>query len=126
MFRRRVQCTAYLLELTTQNSVQKLTGGAIEHSCVWYSTGSTLTELPRKLNKSERKPVVKSFNELKREARLKRKERHNVKEISLHPPENGLLFKGLTPVAHKVYAARAELFSCVSRVANSIAIYSCR
>ncbi|PON96555.1 APO domain containing protein [Trema orientale] len=126
MFRERVQSISYLRELITRNSVQKLTGGAVEHSCSMYSTGSTLTELPRKLNKSERKPMVRSFNELKREARLKRKASENVNEISLHPPDNGLLVKGLIPVAHKVYAARAELFSCVSRVVNSIAIYSCR
>ncbi|KAM6552396.1 hypothetical protein CsatB_002204 [Cannabis sativa] len=128
MFHRRVQSISYLFELVTRkNSFQKLTGGgAIELSYVRFSTGSTLTEVPRKLKRNERKPLVKTFNELKREARLKRKERDDVNEISLHPPHNGLLIKGLIPVAHKVLAARSELVSCVSRVASSIAIYSCR
>ncbi|XP_062096503.1 APO protein 3, mitochondrial-like [Humulus lupulus] len=127
MFRIRVQSISYLLELVTQNSVQTLTGcAALKHSYGWYSAGASLTELPQKLKRTERKPLVKTFNELKREARLKRKERDSVNEISLHPPDNGLLVKGLIPVAHKVLAARSELLSCVSRVANSIAIYSCR
>ncbi|KAL2664451.1 hypothetical protein AAZX31_02G177500 [Glycine max] len=39
---------------------------------------STCNELPRKLNKSERKPPVTSFNDLKRQARLKKKERQKL------------------------------------------------
>jgi len=82
--------------------------------------------MPRKLSKFERKPPVTSFNELKREARLKKKERQNVHEIVLQPPENGLLVKHLIPVAHEVFAARCKLISCVSRLVNYTAIYVCR
>jgi len=96
------------------------------HFCLWYSTLSTCNEMPKKLNKFERKPLVTSFNELKREARLKKKERQKVHEIVLQPPENGLLVKNLIPVAHEVFAARRELLSCVSRLVNYTAIYVCR
>ena len=124
MFHRRVRSISYMLELITQNSLQKLIGGASEHSYGWYLTRSNLTVLPGKLNKSEKKPLARGFKNSSGEARLKRKERENVKEIKLHPPDNGLLVKGLIPVAHKVYSARAELSYCVSRVFNTIAIYS--
>ncbi|XP_022143713.1 APO protein 3, mitochondrial-like isoform X2 [Momordica charantia] len=79
-----------------------------------------------KLKKSERKPLVTSINELKREARLRRKERQSVQEISLQPPANGLLVKGLVPIAHEVYAARSELLSCVSTVIKRSIVYYCR
>ncbi|XP_057965008.1 APO protein 3, mitochondrial-like isoform X2 [Malania oleifera] len=69
--------------------------------------------------------MVTSVNELKRKARMHKKERQGVREIGLQPPENGLLVKGLLPVAHKVYSSRAELLNCVSKVVKSIAIYSC-
>ncbi|KAL5561468.1 hypothetical protein UlMin_031215 [Ulmus minor] len=124
MLRRRVHNISYLVELVTPKFAENLTG-TNKHSCVWYSNGPTLTELPRKLRKYERKPLVRSFNELKREARLRRKERQNVRENTLKPPDDGLLVKGLIPVAHQVYAARAKLLSCASRVVKSIAIYSC-
>ena len=91
--------------------------------CQWYLTAS---ELPKKLNKCERKPLVRSINELKREARERKKDRQKVHEIVLQPPQNGMLLEQLVPVAHKVYAARLELFSIVSRLVNHIAIYSCR
>ncbi|XP_077226104.1 APO protein 3, mitochondrial-like isoform X2 [Tasmannia lanceolata] len=51
--------------------------------------------------------------------------RQEVREIILHPPENGLLVKKLVPVAHEVYAARFELFHCVSRIVESISVHSC-
>ncbi|KAL3034157.1 hypothetical protein AAZX31_02G177500 [Glycine max] len=86
---------------------------------------STCNELPRKLNKSERKPPVTSFNDLKRQARLKKKERQKVHENTLQPPENGLLVDHLIPIAHEVYAARCELISSVSTLVNYTAIYTC-
>ncbi|CAN1231701.1 APO protein 3, mitochondrial [Linum perenne] len=99
----------------------------VSRSNFWRTlTGSTTgTELPRKLKKSERKPWVTSVNELKRKARLERKEKQSASEQILRPPENGLLVKELIPVAHEVYAARAELLGCVSKVAKSIAVYCC-
>ncbi|XP_027367368.1 APO protein 3, mitochondrial-like isoform X2 [Abrus precatorius] len=60
-----------------------------------------------------------------REARLKKKERQKVHEITLQPPENGLLVEQLIPIAHEVYAARCELLSSVSRLVNYTAIYTC-
>lgn len=93
--------------------------------CQWYMTVSASSELPRKLKKSERKPLVRSINELKREARQRKKDRQKVHEIILQPPENGLLVKELIPVAHEVYAARLELLSIVSRLVKHIAIYTC-
>ncbi|CAI0463944.1 unnamed protein product [Linum tenue] len=90
-----------------------------------HSSVSTGTELPRKLKRCERKPWVTSVNELKRKARLEREEKQSAREQILRPPENGLLVKELIPVAHQVYAARAELLGCVSKVAKNIALYSC-
>ena len=95
-----------------------------------FSTSSggvpTLAELPRKLQKPERKPFVTNVNELKRRARLERKIRQEVHEVVLRPPENGLLVKRLVPVAHEVYAARNVLLKCVSRIVESIAVHFCR
>ncbi|CAI0558925.1 unnamed protein product [Linum tenue] len=90
-----------------------------------HSSVSTVTELPRKLKRSERKQWVTSVNELKRKARLEREEKQSAREQILRPPENGLLVKELIPVAHQVYAAAAELLSCSSNVAKTIALYSC-
>src|ERR1044072_3095755 len=96
------------------------------HFCVWYSTVSTCNELPRKLKVSERKPMVTSINELKRDARRKKKERQMADEIVLQPPQNGVLVEQLIPIAHKVYAARSELMSAVSILVKHIPIYTCR
>ncbi|XP_038684405.1 APO protein 3, mitochondrial-like isoform X2 [Tripterygium wilfordii] len=90
-----------------------------------YSAGSIYTELPRKLKNSERKPWVTHINELKRIARLRKKEKQMPREKVLQPPENGLLVNDLIPVAHEVYSARAELITCISRVGKCIPIYSC-
>ena len=125
MLLRHIQTVGNLLEGIIQAPVARLKGINM-HFCVLYSTVSTCNELPRKLKKSERKPPVRSFNELKREARLKKKERQKVHEIILQPPENGLLVEQLVPVAHEVYAARTELLSTVSRLVKYIAIYTCR
>ena len=91
-----------------------------------YSTLSIYDNIPKKLKKFERKPLVTSINELKRLGRKRRKERQNVKEIILQSPENGLLVQKLIPVAQQIYAARSEVLSSVSRLVNFIAIYSCR
>ncbi|XAR48761.1 hypothetical protein NMG60_11031689 [Bertholletia excelsa] len=91
-----------------------------------FVSGPNYTDLPRKLKKSERKPWVTNINELKRRARLEKRERRAVREVTLMTPENGLLVKGLVPVAHEVFAARCVLFDCVSRVSASIQIYACR
>ncbi|KAJ0084009.1 hypothetical protein Patl1_31220 [Pistacia atlantica] len=48
-----------------------------------------------------------------------------VKEKILRPPENGLLVKELIPIAQEVYAARTELFASVSKIVESISIYTC-
>ncbi|KAK7284808.1 hypothetical protein RJT34_19561 [Clitoria ternatea] len=124
MLRRRVQTIGNLLERVIQAHVAQLRG-INTHFCVSYSTVSTCNELPRKLTRCERKPPVTSFNDLKREARLKRKERQKAHEIILQPPENGLLVEHLIPIAHEVYAARREPLSCVSRLVNCTAIYTC-
>ncbi|KAK7295369.1 hypothetical protein RJT34_18276 [Clitoria ternatea] len=124
MLRRRVQTIGNLLERVIQAHVAQLRG-INTYFCVSYSTVSTCNELPRKLTRCERKPPVTSFNELKREARLKRKERQKAHEIILQPPENGLLVEHLIPIAHEVYAARREPLSCVSRLVNCTAIYTC-
>ena len=71
-------------------------------------------------------PTKTSFNDLKRQARLKKKERQKVHENTLQPPENGLLVDHLIPIAHEVYAARCELISSVSTLVNYTAIYTCR
>lgn len=124
MLRRRLSSIAAQLEIITQNFAPHTNN--LNHPFAWYSTVATGAELPRKLKRDERKPWVTSINELKRKARLERKDRQLVRERILRPPENGLLAKKLIPVAHKVYAARDQLFKCVSRVVKSIAVYSCR
>ncbi|WVY96996.1 hypothetical protein V8G54_029147 [Vigna mungo] len=124
MLPRHIQTLGDLLERVKLVHFSKLRG-IHGHFCLWYSTLSTCNEMPKKLNKFERKPLVTSFNELKREARLKKKERQMVHEIVLQPPENGMLVKNLIPVAHEVFAARCELLSCVSRLVNYTAIYVC-
>lgn len=122
---RVVQTFGYLLERVIQVPIlQRQDVNA--RFCVWYSTVSTCDVLPRKLKKFERKPLVTSINELKREARQRRKERQKVDEIILQRPENGLLVEQLIPIARGVYAARSELLSCVSRLVKYIAIYACR
>lgn len=90
-----------------------------------YSTLSIYDNIPKKLKKFERKPLVTSINELKRQGRKRRKETQNVKEIILQSPENGLLVQKLIPLAKQVYAARSEVLSSVSRLVNFISIYSC-
>ncbi|KAK9281331.1 hypothetical protein L1049_004230 [Liquidambar formosana] len=126
MLTRRVRNVMKLHEMITQSSVANLMGiNNIKNPCGSFSTQSTYVELPKKLKKTERKPWVISINELKRKARLEKRVRQEAHEITLRPPENGLLVKELVPVAHEVYAARAELFTCVSRVVESTAIYSC-
>ncbi|WCJ18586.1 hypothetical protein M5689_000925 [Euphorbia peplus] len=98
----------------------------LKHPTALYcSTGSSYTELPQKLKKSERKPWITSVNELKRKARVNKKDWELGRERIMQPPDNGLLVKTLVPVAHEVHAARAEVISCVSMVAKTIAVYSC-
>lgn len=70
--------------------------------------------------------MVTGVTELKRRARKQRKERQEVREILLRPPENGLLVKGLIPVAHQLFDARTELYRCVSRVLESVSVHACR
>ncbi|PIA49430.1 hypothetical protein AQUCO_01300326v1 [Aquilegia coerulea] len=89
------------------------------------SQASNVTELPRRLKKSERKPLVVGINELKRRARLEKQMRQEAREVVPHPPENGLLVKHLVTIAHEVHAARDVLFTCVSKVMESIPVYSC-
>ncbi|KAG9153931.1 hypothetical protein Leryth_027403 [Lithospermum erythrorhizon] len=93
---------------------------------LFYSTESDYICFTNKQNKSEKKPWVTNINELKRRARLEKAERRIVSESTLSSPENGLLVEELIPVAHDVVAARNELYTCASRVAESIPIYSCR
>ncbi|XP_023514040.1 APO protein 3, mitochondrial-like [Cucurbita pepo subsp. pepo] len=114
MFRRRIQ--KFAANLTNSS----------KHPFLWYSTRSSSAVLFQKLKKSERKPLVTSINELKRAARLRLKAKQNVEENSLQPPANGLLVKGLVPIAHEVYAARSELFSCISTVIKRSIVHSCR
>lgn len=121
----RVRNVLNLLNIFTERSAEYFIDVG-KHFPACYATGSTCSELPTKRKKSERKPLVRSVNELKHEARLRRKERQKVREVVLQPPENGLLIKGLVPVAHQVYSARAKLHVCVSRVVKNIAIYTCR
>ncbi|KAK7274907.1 hypothetical protein RIF29_16008 [Crotalaria pallida] len=124
MLPRHVQMVGNFLERIVGVPAARLSG-VNTHIYVLYSTDSSRNELPGKLNKSERKPLVTSFNELKRQARLKKKERQKVDEIILEPPENGLLVKQLVPIAHRVYTARSELLSTVSTLVKYIAIYTC-
>lgn len=121
----RVRNAVNLLNIFTERSAENFVDVG-KHFPACYTTGSTCSELPIKRKKSERKPLVTSVNDLKREARLRRKERLKVQEVILQPPENGLLVKGLVPVARRVYSARAKLHVCVSRVVKNIAIYTCR
>ena len=88
-----------------------------------FSTGA---DSPRKLRRSERKPLVTGINELKRRAKEERKTRKEVREITLRPPENGILVKSLVPVARDVFAARSELFDCASAVVGFIPVHTCR
>ncbi|ESR35904.1 APO protein 3 mitochondrial [Citrus sinensis] len=125
MLPRRVRSILNLHDMITYYSTANLFGIRLKHHSGMYSAGSISTELPRKCKKCERKPWVTHINELKRMARRERKERQMVKEKILGPPENGLLVKELIPVAHDVFAARTELLACVTRVAKSIAIYTC-
>ncbi|XP_073015167.1 APO protein 3, mitochondrial-like isoform X1 [Primulina eburnea] len=94
-------------------------------ACALSSNRLDSLELPRKLRKSERKPWVTDINEVKRKARLEKQERTMVRETNFKPPKNGLLIKGLIPVAHDVLAARNQLLFYTSRVAHSISIYFC-
>ncbi|OMO63455.1 hypothetical protein COLO4_32433 [Corchorus olitorius] len=128
MLPRQARIILKLCEVVTRtSSTNSIIGNdKFKHLRGLYTAGPTCTELPRKLKKTERKPSVISINELKRIARTERKQRQRVHERTLQPPENGLLVKELIPVAHQVSAARTELFACVSKVAESIAIYSCR
>ncbi|KAM3704477.1 hypothetical protein ACJW31_03G007100 [Castanea mollissima] len=125
MLRGRIRNVVNFLDMITERSAENFIG-INRHFCGWYSAGSCHVELPIKRKKSERKPLVTSVNELKREASLRRKEKQMVQENPLRPPKNGLLVKGLVLVAHEVYAARAKLNACVSRIVKSIAIFSCR
>ncbi|KAK2454574.1 APO protein 3, mitochondrial [Trifolium repens] len=115
-----------LIQSTSSSLLQRITQThTTTRFRVLYSTISICDNIPRKLKKFERKPLVRSINELKREGRKRRKERQKVDEIILQSPQNGLLVQKLIPVAKEVYAARSELLSCVSRLVNYIAIYTC-
>ncbi|OIW04723.1 hypothetical protein TanjilG_06715 [Lupinus angustifolius] len=124
MLSRHFRTAGKLLEKVILVPAAQLSG-VNTHFNVLHSTVSSCNELPKKLNKSERKPLVTSFNELKRQARLKKKEIQNVHEIILEPPENGLLVQQLVPIARQVYAARSELLSTVSTLVKYTAIYTC-
>ncbi|KAJ0020313.1 hypothetical protein Pint_32696 [Pistacia integerrima] len=126
MLPRRIQSLVNLHDLIMQNSNANIIGiNKLKHPCGMYSTGSIRPEFLRKLKKNERKPLVTSINELKRLARREKKQRQMVKEKILRPPENGLLVKELIPIAHEVYAARSELFASVSKIVESISVYTC-
>ncbi|KAJ4954084.1 hypothetical protein NE237_030916 [Protea cynaroides] len=116
-------------QMIVQNFWNLIVKNTVRHPTASFSTRSAeavnYLELPRKLSKFERKPLVTSITELKRKARTERKTRQQVHEITLRAPENGTLVKSLVPIAHKVYATRTELFNCVSRMINSIPIYTC-
>ncbi|KAK3021041.1 hypothetical protein RJ639_047288 [Escallonia herrerae] len=127
MFRRQIGNIVNFHKIIIQNfDTDSICGKKSHYLRALFSTVSSCLELPMKLKKSERKPMVTPVNELKRIARAEKKERLMVEEVKLSPPENGLLVKELVPVAHEVLAARADLFACVSRVVASIPIYSCR
>lgn len=91
-----------------------------------FSTGSALTELPRRFKRSERKPMATSMNELKRKARGEKHERLLVREVTLSAPENGLLVQSLVPVAREVLAARDVLLDCAAKVVTHTPVYFCR
>ncbi|OWM77961.1 hypothetical protein CDL15_Pgr018530 [Punica granatum] len=115
-----------LREMVNRDIAADLVGGrSVKPLFRPYSVGSAQVDFPRNIKKSERKPMVTSVNELKRQARAAKTLRQNVQEIPLRAPENGLLVRELVPVAHEVYASRAELFACVSAVAGRIPIYLC-
>lgn len=115
-----------MLKIVPQNSFASLIGlDQFKFPCRSFSIDSTCKEMSRKLKKSERKPWVTSVNELKRKARMQRRARQEVSEITLRPPQNGLLVKALVPLAHEVYAARAKLLTCASTVLKSTVVYSC-
>lgn len=66
------------------------------------------------------------ITELKRRKRAERKTRQEVREITLRPPDNGLLVKRLVPVANEVYSSWQVLFKCASRVLEQVAVHVCR
>ncbi|KAL0371445.1 UNVERIFIED_CONTAM: APO protein 3, mitochondrial [Sesamum angustifolium] len=128
MFCRRSRTALSLHQIFTRRIYEENLAAAAEvkiYDRASYSTGSGFRELSRKLKRSERKPWVTDINELKRKSRLEKQERRVVRETTLKPPENGLLVKELIPVAHEVLAARTQLLTCVSRVAESIPIFVC-
>lgn len=127
MFRKRLQKFVSDQVLVLERFVATSTNSS-KHPYLWYSTrpSSSPAALLQKLKKSERKPLITSINELKREARLRKKEKQCANEIPLQAPANGLLVKGLVPIAHEVYAARSKLFSCVSAVIEKSTVYYCR
>ncbi|XP_042477553.1 APO protein 3, mitochondrial-like isoform X2 [Macadamia integrifolia] len=129
MLGRKIRNITDYHEIILQNFLNLMGKNTVNHPTAAFSTGSAnainYLQLPKKLRKSERKPLVTSVTELKRKARRERKMRQQVHEITLQAPENGMLVKSLVPVAHKVYAARTMLFNCVSRLVNSIPIYTC-
>ncbi|KAI5396325.1 hypothetical protein KIW84_062510 [Lathyrus oleraceus] len=125
MLSRLVQPISYhLLQRITQFPIpqQRYTTTSFR---VLYSTLSICDDIPKKLKKFERKPLVTCINELKRRGREKRKERQKVGEIVLPSPKNGLLVQKLVPIAKEIFAARSELLSSLSRLVKYIAIYSC-
>ncbi|XP_042409550.1 APO protein 3, mitochondrial-like [Zingiber officinale] len=95
-----------------------------------FYTGSTRSdehvELPRRLQRSERKPLVTGITELKRTKRAERKTKQEVREITLRPPDNGLLVRRLVPVAHEVHRSWQVLFKCASRVLEQVGVHACR
>ncbi|PKA66398.1 APO protein 3, mitochondrial [Apostasia shenzhenica] len=109
--------------------LRRVSQSCLNGSSSLFSTGIEGFEehvvLSRRLQRSGRKPLVTSINELKHRARLQRKVRQEVREIVLKPPDNGMLVKGLIPVAHEVYAARKELHDCVRVTLKSIPIHVC-
>lgn len=98
----------------------------LKHSFSASSSSASFVDLPKPRRSSDRKPLVTPITELKRRAREERKARHEVREVALRPPENGLLVQTLVPVAHEVFAARKQLLCCAERVAGSIPVHACR
>ncbi|KAL2510205.1 APO protein 3 [Forsythia ovata] len=127
MFPRRARVILHFNQIISKrcNAKNSATDEVKNYPCALYSTRLGYVELPRMLSKSDRKPWVTDINEVKRKARLEKKEKKVVREVTLNPPENGLLVQELIPVAHEVLAARSELFTCISRVADSIPVYYC-
>ncbi|KAL3535118.1 hypothetical protein ACH5RR_003579 [Cinchona calisaya] len=83
-------------------------------------------DLPRYYSKKEKKPFPVPILELRRAARERFKNRKGQPRRPIPPPKNGLVVKGLIPVAYSVLNARIRLIKNLKKLVKVVPVQGCK